>query len=88
MAYIAYVFKGRRVVLTSLAKKLEEKGIDGGSLSNLAKVFSGRHDPSYTLLQAIAEIEGITLDELHELIQSCRKQYAEHKENPKPYFFK
>jgi transcriptional regulator with XRE-family HTH domain len=85
VAHITYTYKGRRVVIKSLAKKLKAKGIKGASHTNLTGVFRGRHNPSYELLLGIAEARSMTLDEVRDLLEHCRKQYAEFHDSP-PFF--
>ncbi len=74
MAHITYNYEGSVVDLSDLSRKLKAKGVRGASKSNLTRVFSGRHDPRYSLLKAMAEVRGTDMGEMCRLLEHCRKQ--------------
>ena len=74
MAHVIYTHNGRVINLSALAEKLKEFGIPGASLSNLTRVFAGRHRPRFDLVRAIAKIGGIPLEEMDEALAHWKKQ--------------
>ncbi len=78
MAHITYHYKSRVVGLSALSRKLKARGVKGASKSNLSRIFSGRCDPSYRLLKAMAEVRGTDLEEVGKMLEHCRKQYRDY----------
>ncbi len=77
MPTMDYRYKGKAVKAATLARRIAERGNikRGASESNLSRIFSGRHDPSFALLKEIAEIEGYTLCQVVEMVEECRRQH-------------
>jgi len=75
MAHIIYTYKGRVINLSALAEKLAKMKIPGASLSNLSRVFSGRHRPRLDLAMAIAKVGGVPLDEIDVMLKHTEAQH-------------
>jgi transcriptional regulator with XRE-family HTH domain len=82
VAHIIYTYKGRVLNLSALAEKLTALGLAGGSVSNLSRVFSGRHRPRLDLSLAMAKIFGITAEEIPDMLAHCKSQRESWKYAP------
>ena len=82
MAHIIYTYKGKVINLSALADQLAVLKIAGSSVSNLSRVFSGRHRPRLDLAIAIARLGDIPVEEMPEMLEHCRKQHANWKYAP------
>jgi hypothetical protein len=82
MAHIIYTYKGRVINLTSLAERLAKLEIPGASLSNLSRVFSGRHRPRLDLALAIAKVGGVPLNEIDKMLKHTAEQHKSWKYAP------
>ena len=69
-----YRWKGKLISLSALSRALNERGYGRGTtVSNLSKIFSGEYDPRFEMVKALAEIMDVTLEEIDELLQTCRR---------------
>jgi transcriptional regulator with XRE-family HTH domain len=82
VAHIIYTYKGRVINLSAIAEKLAGLGIPGSSVSNLSRVFSGRHRPRLDLAMAIARVGGIPIEEIVEMLAHCARQREDWKYAP------
>jgi len=82
MAHIIYTYKGRVINLTALAEKLAKLEIPGASLSNLSRVFAGRHRPRLDLALAIAKVGGVPLNEIGKMLEHTAAQHKAWKYAP------
>ena len=69
--------KGKVILLSRLSKKLEAHGVRGASVSNLSRIFQGRHEAGYPLMKALAIVLDMPIEEVDELIKTCRERYQE-----------
>jgi hypothetical protein len=75
---IRYQYEGRIITVKEISEQLYEMGLDRGAHeSNLSRVFSGRHNPSYGLLQALAKLWQVDFQGVHDRIESFRQQNRE-----------
>ena len=74
MAHIIYTYKGRVINLSALAERLASLNIRGASISNLSRVFSGRHQPRLALAIAIARLGDIPVEEMDAMLKHCAAQ--------------
>ena len=73
MSPITYVWDGKVVVLQALARKLKKKGVPGASVGNLSRVFRGLQPTNVHLIQAIAEVMEMSMEDvMRELEESAR----------------
>lgn len=80
MAHVAYHWKGRRIILKSVSRKLQKLGVRGASLSNISKVFNGQYEPGYGLAVGIMQLMNLEPNEFSEMLEFCRKLYEQHKQ--------
>lgn len=77
----SYTHKGRLIVLSKLVDALRRRGWKrGASLSNLSRVFSGDRNPTWELATDLAEIMGVTLDELRHILEQTAAAHAKWRE--------
>ena len=80
--HVNYHWRGKLVVLRALERKLKDEGIPGASIGNLSKVFAGKQPTNADLIQAIAKAEGISMEEVMDLLEQTAEQYEAHKKLP------
>ena len=72
-----YMWRGKILSLTALSRALVEKGYGRGTtVGNLSKIFSGEYDPRFEMVKALVEILDVSLEEIDELLQVCRRAHV------------
>jgi len=76
MPFTRYTWRGEVRELAALERRLRKLNVKGASSANLSRMLSGQYSPGYELVKGLATVLGVSLEEVGDFIEHCRRMNA------------
>jgi transcriptional regulator with XRE-family HTH domain len=76
MPFARYTWRGEVRELAALERRLRKLNVKGATSGNLSRILAGKYSPGYELVKGLATVLDVSLEEVGEFIDHCRRMNA------------